>query len=117
MSVITQSEIRNKKCSPAGWAVPTVTCHGAKHVWVDVTPMVPRSTTHAVLSKLIDKMVFHFGGWLAARVTIKGAHLKSVEPLLLGPESQGSSKRALGGSIKYWNFSGVGCTMEICETI
>ena len=76
LSVITQSEIRNKKCSRGGWAIPTVTCHGAEHVWVDVTSVDPWSTTHALLLKLLYFEVSKSGGGRPGVQLLKGARPK-----------------------------------------
>ena len=53
-----------------------MTCHGAKHVWVDVTPMVLRSTTHALLLKLLYFEVSKSGGGRPGGQLLKGARPK-----------------------------------------
>ena len=55
-----------------------MTCHGAKHVWVDVTLMVSRSTTHAVLFKLLYFEVFQIGGWRTERPSLLKGRAQKV---------------------------------------
>ena len=57
------------------------------------------------LSSLIDNVVSQFGGWPAARVTIKGAHLEIGRPFALArvhEERQGASRLDLLRGVLLW---------------